>query len=99
MSKKLRLPYRFISQLAVKLKVAGIVSSFEGRTGGYVLEEGWGSKNLYDLLSALGENRRMVKCLGDEECARVAECELRGIWGKIENSLINELKKIKLAEI
>ncbi|MFZ2153023.1 MAG: Rrf2 family transcriptional regulator [Microgenomates group bacterium] len=96
---KLRLPYRFLGQLAGKLKGAGIVTSREGKSGGYELVEGWQKKNLYDLMAALGENKRMVKCLGDEECSRVANCELKKIWNRVEDSFVREMKLIRLEEI
>jgi Rrf2 family protein len=99
-SKKLMLPYRFMGQLAMALKVAKIVDSREGKSGGYSLVAGWGKKTLFDLLDALGENKRMVKCQGvDGECARQGNCGIKSIWDKIEGSFILELKKIKLSEI
>ena len=99
MAKRLRLPYRFLGQLAVKLKQAGIVTSREGKSGGYELVPGWQKKSLFDLLEALGENKGMVKCLGDEECSRVANCELKKIWNRVEDSFVREMKLIKLEEI
>jgi len=99
-AKKLKLPYRFLGQLAMALKSAGIVESKEGKAGGYYLIKGWNKKTVYDLLEALGENKHMVKCLGKgEECARQAQCEIRNVWNKIENSFVNELKNIKLETI
>ena len=68
--------------------------------GGYVLAQGWREKSVYDLIAALGENRRLVKCLdGDDQCARATNCEIRGLWGKIENNFVNELKKVKLTDL
>jgi Rrf2 family protein len=93
------LPYRFMGQLAAKLKEVGIVRSWEGKSGGYELVEGWREKTLYDLMESLGENKRMVKCLGDEECSRVANCQLKKIWNRVEDSFVRELKMIKLEEI
>jgi Rrf2 family protein len=98
-SKKLMLPYRFLGQLASKLKEAGIVTSREGKSGGYELVEGWEKRSLYDLMEALGENKRMVKCLGDGECSRAADCDLRKIWNKVEKNFIDQLKQIKLEEV
>jgi len=98
-AKKLKLPYRFMGQLAAKLKEVGIVRSWEGKSGGYELVEGWREKTLYDLMESLGENKRMVKCLGDEECSRVANCQLKKIWNRVEDSFVRELKMIKLEEI
>ena len=98
-AQKLSLPYRFLGQLAVKLKDAGIVTSREGKSGGYELVSGWDQKSVYDLMRALGENKRMVQCLGDVECSRVADCQLKKIWNRVEDSYIKELKLIKLADI
>lgn len=99
-SKRLMLPYRFLGQLAGGLKTAGILTSQEGKTGGYGLVEGWKNKTIYDLLEALGENKNMVKCLGgNDECARAAKCQIKNVWSKIQENFTNDLKKIKLGEI
>ncbi|KKQ31543.1 MAG: Rrf2 family protein [Candidatus Shapirobacteria bacterium GW2011_GWF1_38_23] len=98
-AKKLKLPYRFLGQVATNLKTGGIVESREGKNGGYQLIKDWDKKNLYDLLEALGENRAMVTCLGDKGCARVKGCGLKRVWEKMEKSWYLELKKVKLSEI
>jgi Rrf2 family protein len=99
-SKKLMLPYRFMGQLAIALRAAKIIDSREGKSGGYSLTKGWSEKTLYDLLDALGENKHMVKCLGKGgTCVRQDYCDVRKVWGKVEDSLVVELKKVKLSEI
>jgi Rrf2 family protein len=99
-AKRLGLPYRFLGQLAGALKNGGLVDSREGKSGGYSLASGWDKKSLYDLLEALGENKHMVKCLGGKVvCAREADCQLRGVWDKMEKSFTKELKLIKLADL
>ena len=98
-AKRLTLPYRFLGQLASSLKDGGILESKEGKTGGYSLTSGWENKTLYDLVVALGENKRMVKCMGGAACPRVDGCSLRGIWDLLEEKFIKELRKIKLDEI
>lgn len=97
---ELNLPYRFLGQLATALKGAGVVESKEGKSGGYSLKHDWQKKSLYELLEGLGENKHMVKCLGTGiTCAREADCQLRKIWRKMEESFSKELKLIKLSEI
>jgi Rrf2 family protein len=98
-AKKLRLPYRFLGQLATNLKAGGIIESQEGKSGGYKLIEGWDNKNLYDLLEALDENKAMVTCLGDKGCVRANGCGLKKVWEKIEKSWYLELKKVKLLSL
>lgn len=98
-AEKLNLPYRFLGQLAGKLKSAGLITSKEGKTGGYTLATGWENKNLYDLIEALGENKRMVKCLGNGVCLRAEMCQMGKVWGKIELGFRENLQKIKLDEL
>lgn len=98
-SKKLYLPYRFLAQLASALKQGGLLESKEGKTGGYNLEKGWKTKNMYDLLKALGEDNHLVRCLGDEKCGREKGCSAKVIWQKLETGFVGELRNIKLAEL
>jgi len=99
-SKKTGLPYRFLGQVAIDLRKGGIVEGREGKMGGYVLVNGWKDKTLYDLLTALGENKGMVKCLGSGvKCIREKGCKMRNVWQKLELNFLQDLKKIKLNEI
>lgn len=99
-SKKTNLPYRFLGQVAIDLRKGGIVEGREGKMGGYLLVSGWKDKTLYDLLTALGENKGMVKCLGNPGgCSREDGCKMRNIWQKLEADFLNDLRKIKLNEI
>jgi Rrf2 family protein len=98
-AKILKLPYRFLGQIANNLKSGGIIESKEGKNGGYQLAKGWERKNIYDLLESMGENKAIVTCLGDKNCSRIKNCAIRNIWEKLEKGWNSELKKIKLGEI
>jgi len=96
----LRLPYRFLGQVAIGLRRGGIIEGKEGKNGGYVLAKNWQKKSMYDLLEALGENKGLVECLGKKSaCIRTGSCYLRGIWQRVEEGIFRDLKKIKLDEI
>jgi len=98
-SKKLHLPYSFLSKLASNLTSGGIIESQEGKSGGYKVKSDWHQKSFYDLLVALGENKAMVSCLGGKICTHEKGCSIRNIWQKIETSWQQELKKIKLNQL
>lgn len=99
-SKKINLPYRFLGQVAIDLRKGEIVEGREGKMGGYILKPGWKDKTLYDLLTVLGENKGMVKCLEHNGvCDRESGCKMRPVWQKLEADFLNDLKKIKLNEI
>ena len=97
---ELNLPYRFLGQMATELGKAGVVGSKEGKKGGYHLTDGWQEKSIYDLLVALGEDRRLVRCLDYKgECGREDKCKIKKIWVRAEKAFIDELKNSKLGEI
>ena len=99
-SRKLLLPYRFLGQLALPLKQAGIIVGKEGRSGGYCLGSGWEKKSIYNMLEALGENKHMVECLEDGvTCDRQTKCRFGRMWERIEARVTVELKALKLGEI
>lgn len=90
------LPYRFLGQIAVDLKQAGILTSKEGKNGGYCLAKPWKDKTVYDLIDALGEKKEVVRCEG---CGRSSNCRIKRVMNEIEDSFLNELKKIKLSNL
>ncbi len=98
-SKELNLPYRFLGQLAMKLKDGGIVVGKEGKMGGYRLADSFSKATMYDLITVLGEDKHIVKCLGSEKCKRENGCSLKKVWSKLEEGLLSKLKEIKLNEL
>jgi Rrf2 family nitric oxide-sensitive transcriptional repressor len=94
------LPHKFIGQMATLLKQGGILDSKEGNSGGYFLAKGWEGKNLYNLFEILGEDKKLVTCLGDDKsCSMLKTCGLRKFWEKIDNVQKKEFRRIKLKEI
>ena len=70
----LSLPNRFLAQIASNLKQAGIITSKEGKSGGYEIGADFDKKSVYDLVEALGENKGLVECLTtDGTCERGEE--------------------------
>jgi len=98
-SKKLLLPYSFLSKLATSLTNGGLIVSQEGKSGGYKLAPNWSQKSFYDLLEILDENKAMVSCLGSKSCVRAGKCSIQKIWLTLESTWQEELKKIKLSQI
>jgi Rrf2 family protein len=95
-AKRLNLPYRFLSQLAIGLKKAGVIEGKEGKGGGYKLSLGWQRKNVFDLVVALGEVKELVKC---QECGQEGFCRMKQVWGRVEQGLVKELKQVRLCQL
>ncbi|MFA6250648.1 MAG: Rrf2 family transcriptional regulator [Candidatus Shapirobacteria bacterium] len=97
-AERLALPYRYLARIAADLKKGGVLISKEGKLGGYVMDGGWRQKNFFELLTILGENKRMVKCF-DGDCGRAEGCRWQKLWRRLEKGLSGELKKINLGDI
>lgn len=98
----LKLPYRFLGQLAVELKKGGVLNAREGRGGGYNLRKGWQDISLYQLIEMLDENKALVECLHNDSscnCSRENGCKLKKLWLRLERVFEEEIKKVKLGEI
>jgi len=81
-SEKERIPERFLEQVFLKLKKAGLVAGKRGARGGYVLTRPKGEITWYDVMEAVGEAISPVPCLGKrpEPCPTYNECLVRKYW-------------------
>lgn len=83
------------------LKNAGLLSTFAGMQGGYVLSKNASEIKIKDILDAVGEKTNINRCLDDEKlCNRKAasNCGVRSIYVKIQNSL-DEIFMLSLSEL
>ncbi len=96
----LNLPARFSARLASDLAGGGVLISKEGKGGGYGLVRGWQQKSLYEVVVALGEDKRLVDCLNpDCSCPREGGCKIKALWVGLEKGIMKQLKSIKLESL
>ena len=91
---------KYLEQLFMPLKGAGLVKSVRGSQGGYTLAKQPHEINLYDILSALEGGLNFVDCLGDPQiCERSDKCAARLIWEEMNLRVKNYLCGITLADM
>jgi len=95
-AKEKRLPYRFLSKVATKLKKAGLIKSKEGREGGYYLTK---KVSVGQVIRAIEGEKGLVKCLRGEKCAALKFCRQGKILKKLNQLVERQLKKMKLEEL
>ena len=102
-SKKSKISFLFLQKIARKLRLAKIISAYQGVDGGYkllidpkkislrlVIEAMEGK---FCLLSCLNKNKE-VKCVAAD-----ANCNLKNKMNKINNRIIKILDAVKLKDI
>ncbi|MFH1840628.1 MAG: Rrf2 family transcriptional regulator [Candidatus Shapirobacteria bacterium] len=94
-SRQSRLPYAFLTQVAVELRRAGLIEAKEGATGGYFLACPPEKINLAEIVAALNGDSA-ENC---EVCEREGICRPRQIWAEIEDELAQKFKNRTLKDL
>lgn len=93
---------RYLEQLLIPLKQAGLVKSVRGSQGGYVL--GWEAASIKvgDIIRVLEGPISPVDCVNEvnpEDCDRAGFCVTRRIWSELRDSMNLILDSYTLADL
>lgn len=89
-----KLPYRFLSKIAVKLRKAGLIKSREGRGGGYFLDK---KVKVGEIFKAIEGKKGVVACLQGKSCVAVKFCRQGKILFNLNRMLEKQLNKMSLS--
>jgi Rrf2 family protein len=84
------LPVRYLEQLLLTLRRAGILQSKRGVKGGYTLAKPPAEITLGAILQAVDGPVEPISCLAEaprKPCPREAVCALRGVWSDIHRAV------------
>ncbi|MBI5412924.1 Rrf2 family transcriptional regulator [Candidatus Peregrinibacteria bacterium] len=97
-AKNLSLSY--ISQIILPLKKAGLVTSKEGRDGGYSLSKPANKISIMEILEALEGPLMPTRCCSDKsaKCGNEALCNLKFTWRAAKSMLADFLSAKTLAD-
>jgi Rrf2 family protein len=99
-SEALGIPYKYLTAIMTQLVNAKIITSVQGREGGYFLEKKPSTIVLSDILEAVNESLHGENCLlGIGACSENKKCYLHDKWKEPKQSIINMLKDTTLDDI
>jgi Rrf2 family protein len=91
---------KYLEQLLIPLKGAGLVKSVRGARGGYMLAQEPVKISLYDIVRSLEGPLAPVECVQDATyCERVGGCTVHLVWGEMGRLLVDYLSRMTLAEM
>lgn len=91
---------KYLEQLLIPLKAAGLVNSVRGARGGYVLARDPQKITLYDIVSVLEGPVVVVDCVENPDyCDRVGGCVVHLLWDEMSTLMQNFLTSICLADL
>ncbi len=91
----------YLEQLFCKLRRAGVVRSVRGPGGGYCLCRSPEEICICDIVTAVDEPIRAVRC---EEgsgvgCVKGEKCQTHDLWAALDNHIHNYLSSVSLAQV
>ena len=93
------IPQRFLVQILLQLKTAGLVVSVRGASGGYQLARPPQEITLAEVINAIDDRARAPRSALSEARRSPAVDVLLGIWQDIQNQEQLALQRITLAEL
>lgn len=100
-AKRQEIPERYLIQIFGSLRQAGIVRSFRGAGGGFLLAKPAEEITLAEILEAAEGPLELVDCLHDQadRCSRSEACFARTVWSGINEQVKSLFAKLTLARI
>jgi Rrf2 family protein len=94
------IPPRFLVQILLQLKTAGLVTSLRGASGGYQLSRPPESISLAQIITAIDDRTLMPRSALDEMNRRSPAVDaLLGVWREIRAAEQRALEQLTLAEL
>lgn len=93
---------RFSLKILRKLTNAGLVKSFKGSAGGYILLKQAKEITLFDVICAIDGEININHCLGGEfVCTKPTDngCNFKSVFFKINDILKNELMTVNFEQL
>ena len=103
-SKRQSIPKKFLEQILLELKRAGIVDSRRGRLGGYVLARPPERVTFGEVLRLIDGPLALLPCLSKiayrrcADCSDEATCEVRRVFARVADTTREVLDSTTLAD-
>lgn len=100
-AKEKKLPYRFLTQIVIPLRQAGLITSKEGVRGGYFLAKPAKKITMGEMLRALDGDMKLIRCARhtDASCPSADICTLPPVWSQVAGSITSTLESVRLSDL
>jgi len=91
---------KYLEQVIVPLRTAGLVKSVRGSKGGYLLAKPPSEVCLKDLVEILDGPIHLIECLNDPKvCQKIPSCVTRDIWKEVSEAIRGIFHSITLEDM
>jgi Rrf2 family transcriptional regulator, cysteine metabolism repressor len=96
LAKEEKLPYKFLEQLVLPLRIAGFLEAKEGKAGGYFLTKPPAKISVSQVVEALEGPMDLGHCLG---CSKAGTCGQKDIWSEVGEKIRQAMKGKTLKDL
>ena len=98
--KSLRIPFRYLRKQLTILSKSGLITSVQGKSGGYRISKNLSEISLLDIIRAAGDDQINNDCFfGFKGCSFEKKCALHYKWEVVIESINNVLISTTLEEL
>ena len=91
---------KYLSQIIIPLKAQGLVTTFRGAHGGYLLSRPPSDIRLREIVESLEGDLCLVDCVKNAEaCGRSTDCVTRDVWDEMSQLITEFLDKLTLEDL
>lgn len=91
---------KYLSQIIILLKNAGLVNATRGAHGGYMLSKDPSEITIENIVQTLEGSLNLVECINNSTvCKKSVKCTTRVLWCKLEQKMRETLHSITLADL
>jgi Rrf2 family protein len=91
---------KYLSQIIIPLKAKGLVNTFRGAHGGYMLSRPASEIRLKEIIEPLEGDLSLVDCVKNPEvCDRSTACVTRDVWNDMSSLLSEFLDSFTLEDL
>lgn len=99
-AKRENISLKYLEQVIVPLRTAGLVKSARGSKGGYFLAKPPSEVYLRDLVQILEGPLNLIECLNDPKvCQKVPYCVTRDIWKEVSDAIDRIFHSVTLGDM
>jgi Rrf2 family protein len=91
---------KYLGQIIMPLKSAGLVKSYRGAHGGYTLQRDPDKITVREIVATLEGDLNLVECVTNPaSCSRFAICVTQEVWCQVARAISDSLEGITLADL
>jgi Rrf2 family cysteine metabolism transcriptional repressor len=91
---------KYLEQVIIPLRTAGLVKSVRGSKGGYALAKPPSEICLNEMVEILEGPLSLIECLHDPKtCQKVRTCVTREVWQKVSDAINGIFRSVTLEDL